>query len=79
MDNTTRQQQSSSVRRLKVYSKTIFRRSRFQHRSYTIRLPEIRLMGKWLEEAGFSRGHMLEVTCEQEQLTIRVSKAATDQ
>lgn len=36
--------------------------------------PQINLHGKWLEDIGFKSGHTLDITCENQKLTITLSK-----
>ncbi|WP_458785184.1 SymE family type I addiction module toxin [Vallitalea sediminicola] len=37
--------------------------------------PLIRLQGKWLEKLGFNIGDKVQVTCDKEQLIIKIKKA----
>ncbi len=62
---------NTTVRTLKVYDKILFRGNRaIANGRYTITLPEIRLMGKWLGDCGFEPGQHIEVTTEHNKLTI---------
>jgi len=46
--------------------------------SYTFRgnatVPMIRLRGKWLQNAGFDEGSLVEITVTDERLTLTVTK-----
>lgn len=66
---------NSNIRRMKVYDKWVSRAERFQYGRYHITLPEIRLMGRWLQECGFSPGQEIEVSTEARKLTITISPA----
>ncbi len=51
-------------RKLKVYS-------RFQtYQNGIMIVSEIRLTGKWLEKLGFEKGKRIELSCEQNKITI---------
>lgn len=50
-------------RKLKIYEQSM------GGGNYT-QVPTILLKGKWLEEAGFSSGEYVEVTCEGDSLTL---------
>ena len=63
--NNTRQ-----VRTLKVYDKILTRGGRGIYNKYNKLFPEIRLIGNWLHECGFRPGMHIEVTTEQNRLTI---------
>lgn len=45
---------------------------KFQERSYhqLIKIPEIKLAGKWLKEAGFHEGQEIKVIVENQKLVI---------
>jgi len=58
------------VRTLKVYDKVFDRGGRCTAGHYSIIFPEIRLIGKWLQDCGFQPGQHIEVTTEQNRLTI---------
>lgn len=46
-------------------------RSKFQSRTYgEVKIPEIRLEGKWLEELGFTQGRTVRIEHEQNKLII---------
>lgn len=62
--------QAAKVRRLKVYDKIFTRCERQFFGSYTVLLPEIRLIGKWLADCGSAPGQHIEVTTERGKLTI---------
>lgn len=66
---------NTNIRRMKVYDKRVSRSARFQYGRYQIALPEIRLMGLWLQECGFSPGQEIEVSTEARKLTITISPA----
>lgn len=53
---------------LKVYERTMCRQSRYRH--VTAHCPEIRLLGKWLQQCGFRIGQHIEVKQEQHKLII---------
>jgi toxic protein SymE len=63
-----------SVRTLKVYDKTFLRSSR-PGRSKAVLYPEIRLIGKWLQDCGFRPGQQITVITEHNKLTITHSEA----
>lgn len=65
----------TNIRRMKVYDKWVPRSEGFQYGRYHITLPEIRLMGRWLQECGFSPGQEIEVSAEARKLTITISPA----
>jgi hypothetical protein len=56
----------SNVKKLKVYS--IFR----DKVNESIRVPEIRISGMWLEKIGFNRGKNIMVTIDKGSLTLQV-------
>jgi len=60
-------------RQLKIVTK-------HQHRSYhqIIRVPEIRLVGKWLRESGFEEGKYVSITVENNKLTIVLNEEKAD-
>lgn len=66
---------SSNIRRMKVYDKTLQRRQNYQYERYNVTFPEIRLMGRWLQECGFSPGQEIEVSTETRKLTITIATA----
>jgi toxic protein SymE len=56
------------LRKKKVYTK-------FQRRTRdTIRIPEIRLEGKWLDKLGFKEGSEIVIQQELNKLTIMILK-----
>ncbi len=57
---------------MKVYDKIIRRNEQFQYGSYNVHFPEIRLMGKWLQDCGFIPGQEIEVATEANKLTITI-------
>jgi len=61
--------QHPRVRTLKVYDK-IFIRARFLGCRYPVVFPEIRLIGKWLEDCGFEPGQHIDVITERNRLII---------
>lgn len=63
---------SAKTRQMKVYNKIMLRRENFQYGSYSVTFPEIRLMGKWLQDCGFNPGQQIEVYTEANKLTITV-------
>ncbi|WP_198666962.1 hypothetical protein [Taibaiella helva] len=57
----------SNVRLLKVYDKMFCRGGRFiTAHHYTIIFPEIRLIGKWLYDCGFTPGQCKQLTPQQQ-------------
>ena len=75
MKNIRHTPDNVTIRTMKVYQKVIVRRSPFcYHRSYAVGFPEINLMGKWLANCGFEIGHMIDVYCQDGQLTIRLAE-----
>ncbi|WP_166332449.1 SymE family type I addiction module toxin [Sphingobacterium chungjuense] len=56
------------TRKLKIHSK--LRTRRWDH----IALPEIRLAGKWLEEAGFKQGEYINIQVAKNKLIISIDK-----
>jgi len=64
-----------NIRRMKVYDKWVSRSEGFQYGRYHTRFPEIRLMGRWLQECGFSPGQEIEIATEARKLTITISPA----
>ncbi|MBC9813369.1 type I addiction module toxin, SymE family [Crocinitomicaceae bacterium CZZ-1] len=58
---------------MKVYDKTLQRRQNYQYERYNVTFPEIRLMGRWLQECGFSPGQEIEVSTEASKLTITIA------
>lgn len=57
------------TRKMKIHAK--FRTRRWDN----ITVPEIRLQGKWLEEAGFKQGEYVKIQVEHNKLTITVDHA----
>ncbi|WP_300604800.1 SymE family type I addiction module toxin [Niabella sp.] len=57
------------LRRLKVYEKILIYNAGYMH-STVSRLPEIRLMGKWLADSGFMPGDAIRVSVEAGKLVI---------
>ncbi len=71
MANNPGTPQQPQVRTLKIYDKIFCRGGSFiTGNRYTITFPEIRLMGKWLQDCGFEPGQHIEVTTEHNKLTI---------
>lgn len=70
MQNTKHAAGRAAVRTLKVYQKIILGHSRFYRRGYSIPLPEIRLMGKWLADCGFEPWQHIQILQEPDKLTI---------
>ena len=60
----------AKVRTLKVYDKILERGGRILYGRYSILVPEIRLIGIWLQDCGFKPGQYIEVTTEHHKLTI---------
>jgi len=58
------------IRNVKVYDRFLRRGSRGAECGYYIKLPEIRLCGKWLLECGFEIGHQIEITVQENKLTL---------
>ena len=61
--------QPRKTRRITICSKSFVRASR----SY-VSFPDIRLCGKWLEEAGFRSGHVIDICCERGRLVITLAR-----
>jgi toxic protein SymE len=59
----------ANSRKLKVYSK-------YQARAYgkAATIPEIRLLGKWLDRLGFKEGQMVTIDQKKNKLIITVDK-----
>ena len=73
MADIKKQNNKPRVRTLKVYDK-IFLRGRGSFSSdRAVLYPEIRLIGKWLQDCGFQPGQHIEVTMERNKLTIKHS------
>lgn len=62
----------AKVRTLKVYDKILSRGGNTLYGRYDVVYPEIRLMGQWLADCGFAPGQHIEVTQEENRLTIRL-------
>ena len=63
-----KQRQERNEHKLKVYSCTT-------GRAYSYReVPQIRIQGKWLSEAGFEPGTAMNVVCEAGKLIIETIK-----
>ncbi len=60
----------NNVRILKVYDKIFGRGGQRAHRRYSVLFPEIRLIGRWLQDYGFKPGQYIEVKQEHGKLTI---------
>lgn len=54
--------------------------SRYQPRAYrqSVIVPEIRLIGKWLEELGFKEGKQVKVLIKNNSLTLTVDENKAD-
>lgn len=63
---------------MKVYDKTIQRGIGFINR-YAVMFPEIRLMGKWLQECGFEPGQEIDVATETHKLVITISPKSKEE
>lgn len=75
MKNIRHTPDNVTVRTVKVYQKSIARHSRFCYRRPpAVIFPEINLMGKWLANCGFEIGHMIDVYCQDGQLTIKLAE-----
>lgn len=59
-------QNSSTQRKLKVYGRTVGRGNRLKQ------IPEIRLMGRWLNQMGYVPGQTVSVNQQGQTLTITV-------
>ncbi|MFZ5551574.1 MAG: SymE family type I addiction module toxin [Bacteroidota bacterium] len=60
------QNKKNESRKLKIHPK-------FYSRTYkTVVYPEIRLSGKWLQEAGFTSGNSVQVDCRKNKIIITV-------
>lgn len=64
---------AAKIRRMKVYNKIMLRREHLLYGSYSVTFPEIRLIGKWLQDCGFNPGQEIEVHTEANKLTITKS------
>ena len=53
---------------------TISNKYFFRVRKNFVVFPSIRLSGKWLEQAGFTGGQMIDVVCEQNKLIITIAE-----
>ena len=62
----TMPQETKHIRMLRVYSK-----ARNCNRNQTSYVPELRLLGEWLKEAGFEIDGTVSVTVKQKELTIK--------
>lgn len=56
------------VRTVKIYNKFTPRGGRCSN--YYLKLPEIRITGKWLEACGFKIGHQVEIAIRKNKLII---------
>jgi hypothetical protein len=68
--------QEKTVRNLKVYDKLFRRGGRVVSNHHSVLYPEIRLIGKWLQDCGFEPGQQIEVITEHNKLIIRHSEAS---
>ncbi|KAA5532403.1 type I toxin-antitoxin system SymE family toxin [Taibaiella lutea] len=71
MVNIKKQNNKLRVRTLKVYDKIFCRSTGLRNGSNVVLYPEIRLIGKWLQDCGFRPGQHIEVITERNKLTIR--------
>lgn len=62
---------SAKTRRMKVYSKILKRREKLAW-NYMVTFPEIRLMGKWLQECGFEPGQEINIATASRKLVITI-------
>jgi toxic protein SymE len=71
MADIKKQNNKLQVRNLKVYDKIFLRGGRVRSNHQVVLYPEIRLIGKWLQDCGFRPGQHIEVITELNRLTIR--------
>jgi toxic protein SymE len=74
MANIKKQMNKPTVRTLKVYDKLFRRGSGLYSSNNAVLYPEIRLIGKWLQDCGFRPGQHIEVVMEHNKLTIQHSE-----
>ena len=61
----------AGTRKLKIYSKSV---QRSGCKCRYIELPEIRLCGLWLQEAGFKIGQDITIDCSRNKIVIILNK-----
>jgi len=63
---------------MKVYDKTVHRGVGFMN-GYSLKFPEIRLMGKWLQDCGFQPGQEINVATAANKLVITIQPKSKEE